>query len=95
MESVRQTILLHLWGKAPNMAKSIGIGITNRCNLRCPHCYSRSLKKLDLDLPQMEGILKRHPDVQEYELNLLIHLGYQTYIDFLVIRHILTLDIGQ
>ncbi len=47
------------------MARSVGVGATNRCNLKCPHCYSRSLVKLDLGLPQIETLLERHPDVRE------------------------------
>ena len=37
--------------------ESIGIDITNRCNLNCPHCYSRKLKKVDLSLKQVKKIL--------------------------------------
>lgn len=47
------------------MPKAIGIGVTNHCNLNCAHCYSRVLKRANLTLPQIEEILKKHPDIKE------------------------------
>ena len=32
------------------MGYSIGIGITNRCNYKCSHCYSREHDKKEIDL---------------------------------------------
>ena len=39
------------------MGWSIGIGTTNRCNLNCPHCYSRTKNKSDLSYSDVEHIL--------------------------------------
>jgi radical SAM protein with 4Fe4S-binding SPASM domain len=36
---------------------SIGIGTTNRCNLNCPHCYSREKLSSDLNYQQVKNIL--------------------------------------
>lgn len=50
------------------MATSIGIGLTNNCNLNCPHCYSRPMKKNNLALPQIEEIIKKYPQVRDINL---------------------------
>lgn len=41
-----------------NEITSLGIGITNRCNLNCPHCYSRGMEKTDISLEQAKLILE-------------------------------------
>ena len=51
-----------------SMVTSVGIGLTNNCNLRCPHCYSRRLKKCNITLPQIETILKKYPKIREINL---------------------------
>lgn len=35
---------------------SIGIGITNKCNFNCSHCYSREEKSYDLDFRQIKDL---------------------------------------
>jgi radical SAM protein with 4Fe4S-binding SPASM domain len=45
--------------------ESLGIGLTNRCNLNCPHCYSRPLKKCDLSLSGMKSIMKCFPNLKK------------------------------
>lgn len=39
------------------MSWSIGIGSTNKCNLNCPHCYSRERKDAELSYQQIKHIL--------------------------------------
>lgn len=39
------------------MGWSIGIGTTNKCNLKCPHCYSRNKNISDLSCSDIEYIL--------------------------------------
>lgn len=41
---------------------SLGIGATNRCNLNCPHCYSRPLPKLDMACQDTEEVLEKYPN---------------------------------
>lgn len=48
--------------------RSLGIGITNRCNLNCPHCYSRHLEKCDLSMEQIKGIMKSFPNLEKVNL---------------------------
>jgi len=50
------------------MVTSIGMGLTNDCNLNCPHCYSRPLKKSSITLPQIENIIKKYPGVRDINL---------------------------
>ena len=45
--------------------KSLGIGLTNRCNLSCPHCYSRNLKMADMSISDIKGILNCFPNLQK------------------------------
>lgn len=44
---------------------SVGIGLTNKCNLNCPHCYSRNLPIESLTLPDIKNILKKLPDLKK------------------------------
>ena len=39
------------------MPVAVGIGLTNECNLACPHCYRPTLTQQRLSLPQVETIL--------------------------------------
>ncbi|MDR1467296.1 MAG: radical SAM protein [Oscillospiraceae bacterium] len=39
------------------MKWNVGIGSTNRCNLNCPHCYSRENNRCDLKYKDFEKIL--------------------------------------
>lgn len=41
---------------------SLGIGATNRCNLKCPHCYSRPLPKLEMTNQDIAEVLKKYPN---------------------------------
>lgn len=45
--------------------KSVGIGLTNKCNLNCPHCYSRNLPQKSLSLTHLQKILKLFPKVEK------------------------------
>jgi MoaA/NifB/PqqE/SkfB family radical SAM enzyme len=36
---------------------AVGIGLTNECNLACPHCYRPTLTQQRLSIPQVETIL--------------------------------------
>ncbi len=39
------------------MSVAVGIGLTNECNLACPHCYRPTLMKQRLSVPEVETIL--------------------------------------
>ena len=43
--------------KGESMPVAVGIGLTNECNLACPHCYRPTLTRQRLSLPQVETIL--------------------------------------
>ena len=44
---------------------SLGVGATNRCNLNCPHCYSRPLAKDDLYLEDIKKLLLEYPNTKK------------------------------
>ena len=39
------------------MPVAVGIGLTNECNLACPHCYRPTLTQQRLSVPEVETIL--------------------------------------
>src|SRR4028118_1119939 len=39
------------------MPVAVGIGLTNECNLACPHCYRPTLTRQRLSMPEVETIL--------------------------------------
>ncbi len=39
------------------MPVAVGIGLTNECNLACPHCYRPTMTQQRLTVPQVEAIL--------------------------------------
>jgi radical SAM protein with 4Fe4S-binding SPASM domain len=43
---------------------SIGVGITNKCNLNCPHCYSRVMPQQTMTLESMKLILEKFPNLK-------------------------------
>jgi radical SAM protein with 4Fe4S-binding SPASM domain len=47
---------------------SLGVGLTNRCNLNCPHCYSRSSDKHDLKEKDIRKILRDFPNLKKVNL---------------------------
>ncbi len=49
------------------MPVAVGIGLTNECNLACPHCYRPTLARQRLTLTQVETILD-HLDVGSVNL---------------------------
>jgi radical SAM protein with 4Fe4S-binding SPASM domain len=49
------------------MPVAVGIGLTNECNLACPHCYRPTLAQQRLSLEQVETILD-HLDVGSVNL---------------------------
>ncbi len=44
--------------------KTAGIGLTNKCDLNCWHCYSRNLTIKDLSIKQLKEILTQLPNVK-------------------------------
>lgn len=51
--------------KADSKVFSLGIGLTNKCNLNCPHCYSRPMQQNDLTLSDIRTILKIFPNLKK------------------------------
>jgi len=51
--------------KTDNKICSLGVGLTNKCNLNCPHCYSRPMQQNDLTLADIKTILKKYPNLKK------------------------------
>ena len=47
------------------MPAAVGIGLTNECNLACPHCYRPTVTRQRLSLAQVATLLvsgqRQHP----------------------------------
>lgn len=43
------------------MKFSVGMGITNKCNLNCPHCYSREENIQDIDKDELQNFIENVP----------------------------------
>lgn len=43
---------------------TIGIGLTNRCNLNCDHCYSRKMSERSFSLEDAKKILNTFPSLE-------------------------------
>ncbi len=44
--------------------RTIGIGLTNKCNLNCEHCYSRRMAGNELNVEQIKEILATFPNLE-------------------------------
>lgn len=74
------------------MAFSVGIGVTNECNLRCPHCY-RPDRVIDrLSLPDIQRVCESIP-VKSMNLGVGengLHPEYHAILDYLAEHGIVT-----
>jgi len=67
------------------MAFSVGIGLTNECNLRCPHCYRPDMRLDRLTLQQVRQICQSIP-VKSMNLGVGengLHPEYQAILGYL------------
>lgn len=44
---------------------ALGVGITNKCQLNCPHCYSRPLAQLDMKPKDFWVLIKKYPNLKK------------------------------
>lgn len=44
--------------------KTAGIGLTNKCNLNCSHCYSRKMTERNIGVKDAEKILSVFPNLE-------------------------------
>jgi radical SAM protein with 4Fe4S-binding SPASM domain len=74
------------------MAFSVGIGLTNECDLRCPHCYRPDAVLSRLSLADVRGVLDRLP-VRSLNLGVGengLHPDYAAILDLVWARGIKT-----
>ncbi|MGH8055629.1 MAG: radical SAM protein [Candidatus Entotheonellia bacterium] len=74
------------------MAFSVGIGLTNECNLRCPHCYRPDMVIERLTLQDVGRVCE---SIQVKSMNLGVgenglHPEYHAILDYLAGRGIVT-----
>jgi MoaA/NifB/PqqE/SkfB family radical SAM enzyme len=74
------------------MAYSVGVGLTNECNLRCPHCYRPDAV---IDRLTMQDIQKVCEAIPVKSMNLGVgenglHPDYRAILDYLSSRGIVT-----
>src|SRR3989454_8297868 len=70
------------------MAFSVGIGLTNECNLRCPHCYRPDMVVQRLTLRDVQQVCESLP---ARSVNLGVgenglHAEYEAILDYLCAR---------
>jgi MoaA/NifB/PqqE/SkfB family radical SAM enzyme len=74
------------------MAYSVGVGLTNECNLRCPHCYRPDAISNRLSVEEMRRVCEAIP-VKSMNLGVGengLHPDYQVILDDLCRRGIVT-----
>jgi len=74
------------------MAFSVGIGLTNECNLRCPHCYRPDMRLDRLTLHNVRQICDSIP-VKSMNLGVGengLHPEYRSILEYLAARQIKT-----
>jgi len=74
------------------MAFSVGIGLTNECNLQCPHCYRSDLRLDRLTFRQVRQICESIP-VRSMNLGVGengLHPEYQAILEYLTMHGIKT-----
>jgi MoaA/NifB/PqqE/SkfB family radical SAM enzyme len=74
------------------MAYSVGVGLTNECNLRCPHCYRPDAVIDRLTVQDIERVCETIP-VKSMNLGVGengLHPDYHTILDYLSSRGIVT-----
>jgi MoaA/NifB/PqqE/SkfB family radical SAM enzyme len=74
------------------MAFSIGVGLTNECNLRCPHCYRPDMVVERLGLSDIQRVCDSIP-VKSMNLGVGengLHPDYHAILDYLAGRDIVT-----
>ncbi len=74
------------------MSVAVGIGLTNECNLACPHCYRPTLTQQRLSIPQVETILD---NLEVGSVNLGVgengvHPDYRDMLELLRLREVKT-----
>lgn len=74
------------------MAFSVGIGLTNECNLRCPHCYRPDMVLDRLTFEDIRGVCESIP-VKSMNLGVGengLHPEYHAILDYLASHDIVT-----
>jgi MoaA/NifB/PqqE/SkfB family radical SAM enzyme len=74
------------------MAYSVGVGLTNECNLRCPHCYRPDAAIDRLTAQEIERVCEAIP-VRSMNLGVGengLHPDYQAILNYLAGRGIVT-----
>ena len=74
------------------MAFSVGIGLTNECNLQCSHCYRPDMVVARLSLAQVKQVCERIP-VRSMNLGVGengLHAEYHAILDYLWAQEIKT-----
>jgi MoaA/NifB/PqqE/SkfB family radical SAM enzyme len=74
------------------MAYSVGVGLTNECNLRCPHCYRPDAVIDRLTLQDIQRVCEAIP-VKSMNLGVGengLHPDYHVILDYLTRRGIVT-----
>jgi MoaA/NifB/PqqE/SkfB family radical SAM enzyme len=74
------------------MAYSVGVGLTNECNLQCPHCYRPDMVINRLTLQEIQRVCEAIP-VKSMNLGVGengLHPDYHAILDYLASRGIVT-----
>jgi MoaA/NifB/PqqE/SkfB family radical SAM enzyme len=74
------------------MAYSVGVGLTNECNLQCPHCYRPDASTNRLTVQEIERVCETIP-VKSMNLGVGengLHPDYHAILDYLTSRGIVT-----
>ncbi|MFQ6118339.1 MAG: radical SAM/SPASM domain-containing protein [Methanosarcinales archaeon] len=77
-----------------NKITSIGVGLTSKCNLNCPHCYSKRMKQGFLSIDDIYKILEKFPNLRKVNFGTGESILNKDFLKIIDIFHDKSIEMG-